>query len=259
MSRQRLSILIGLAIFSVFAPDISVVTAQQPPSNVSASLPSDAELDALLSARNWNGLAAALSRPGQATEFARKLNWLKTRMENGGGLLLPTIYARDLWAIGENLKVADPNTDMRVSAALISFYAYEITVIDGAKCEDQSAPSNRVSQLLRNRAATFAFLKQQSPDLKMKVADVAIALERKTAPLRTDDDLICRDGMEQMKAGLEKGTQQEVPNTKGHVGRTIAVTPPPNWTPKFVPSSVYRPMQEKARADMRESLLNLVR
>jgi hypothetical protein len=180
-------------------------------------------------------------------------------MENGGGLLLPTIYARDLWAIGINLKVSDPNTDMRVSAALISFYAYQITIIDGAKCEDQSALGNRVSQLLNNRAATFAFLKQQPLDLKMKVVEVAIALERKTAPLRKDDDLICRGGMAEMKASLERGTQKEVPNTTGHYGKTIAVTPPPDWTPKFVPPSVYRPMQDKARASMRESLLNLVR
>jgi hypothetical protein len=258
MLRQRLSVLSALAIFSAFALHISVAAAQEPPANVSAPLPSDVELDALLSARNWNALGAALSRLGPPPEFTRKLNWLKTRMENGGGLLLPTIYARDLWAIGNNLKVTDPNTDMRVSAALISFYAYEITVIDGAKCEDQSAPGNRVSQLLANRAATFAFLKQQTPDLKMKVIDVAIALERKTAPLRKDDDLICRGGLDEMKASLERGQQREVPNTSGHVGKTIAVVPPPDWTPKFVSPSVYRPMQEKARADMRESLLNLV-
>ena len=173
-------------------------------------------------------------------------------MENGGGLLLPTIYARDLWAIGSNLKVSDPNTDMRVSAALISFYAYEITIIDGAKCEDQSAPSNRVSQLLRNGAATFAFLKQQPPDLKMKVVDVAIALERKTAPFRTDDDLICRGGMDEMKASLERGKQQEVPNTTGHYGKTIAVTPPPDCTrSSFRPASIARCKRRHVRTCVR--------
>jgi hypothetical protein len=258
MIGQRLSILLALAIFLTFVPFLSAATAQQPPANTSTPLPSDTDLDALLMARNWDALGAALSRPDTNLEIIRKLNWLKTRMENGGGLLLPTIYARDLWAIGINLKVSDPNTDMRVSAALISFYAYEITIIDGAKCEDQSAPSNRISQLLRNRAATLAYLKQQPVDLKMKVVEVAIALERKTAPLRKDDDLICRGGMDEMKASLERGTQQEVPNTTGHYGKTVAVTPPPGWTPKFVPPSVYRPMQEKARADMRESLLKLV-
>jgi hypothetical protein len=259
MLGRRLLILFALAIFSAFVPFLSAAKAQEPPANTPAPLLSDADLDALLTARNWDALGAALSRPVTNQEFARKLNWLKTRMENGGGLLLPTIYARDLWAIGINLKVSDPNTDMRVSAALISFYAYQITIIDGAKCENQSALGNRVSQLLSNRTATFAYLKQQPLELRMKVVEVAIALERKTAPLRKDDDLICRGGMDEMKASLERGTQKEVPNTTGHYGKTIAVTPPPDWTPKFVPPSVYRPMQEKARADMRESLLNLVR
>ena len=102
-------------------------------------------------------------------------------------------------------------------------------------------------------------MKEQKPDLKAKIVELAIGLERTTAPLRKDDDLVCRDGMAQMKASLEKGTQQEVPNTTGHYGKTIAVTPPPDWTPTFVPPSVYRPMQERARAGMRESLLSLVR
>lgn len=119
MLGRRRSILFALAIFSAFVPVLSAATAQEPPPDISIPLPSDADLDALLAVRNWDALGAVLSRPGTNQEIARKLNWLKTRMENGGGLLLPTIYARDLWAIGTNLKVSDPNTDMRVSAALI--------------------------------------------------------------------------------------------------------------------------------------------
>lgn len=256
---RRLSILIGLAVFAVFAPRIAVATAQQPPANVSASLPSDVELDALLSARNWNGLAAALSRPGPTSEFARKLNWLKTRMDSGGGFFLALQFAREFWDSSSGLKIDDPAKDPRVTAGLYLLYAFELIILDGAKCEDRSAPDNRISQLLRGQAATLAFLKEQKPDLKAKIVELAIGLERNTAPLRKDDDLVCRDGLAQMKASLEKGTQQEVPNTTGHYGKTIAVTPPPDWTPKFVPPSVYRPVQEKARANMRESLLSLVR
>jgi hypothetical protein len=258
MLRQRLSIPVGLAIFLAFAPHISVATAQQPPANVSASLPSDVELDALLSARNWNGLAAALSRSGPTSEFARKLNWLKTRMDNGGGFFLALEFAREFWDNTGGL-TNDQAKGPRVTAGLYSLYAFELIVIDGAKCEDRSAPDNRISQMLRRQAAAVAFLKEQEPDLKAKIVEQAIGLERNTAPLRKDDDLVCRDGLAQMKASLEKGTQQEVPNTTGHYGKTIAVTPPPDWTPKFVPSSVYRPIQEKARANMRESLLSLVR
>jgi hypothetical protein len=111
---------------------------------------------------------------------------------------------------------------------------------------------------LTDQAATLAFLKQQNPDLKAKIIDLAIALERKTTPLRQDDDLICRNGMAEMKASLERGTQQEVPNTGSYVGKRIAVTPPPGWTPKFVSPDVYRPTQDKARAGMRGHLLKLI-
>jgi hypothetical protein len=38
----------------------------------------------------------------------------------------------------------------------------------------------------------------------------------------------------------------------------VAVEPPPDWTPKFVSPSVYTPMQDKARSEMRASLLKLI-
>ena len=257
--RRRLSVLLIPAIFSVVVLFVSTATAQQPSANApSAELASDADLDALLTARDWNALGAALSRPGTNEEIRRKLNWLKTRMEDGGGFFLPLLYARDLWVIGNSLKVDDPVRDARVTAGLISLYTYELIVIDRLKCEDRSAPSNRATQLFANRAATLAFLKQQPADLKSKIVDIAIALEQKTAPLRKDDDLICRDGLDQMRASLEQGKQQEVPTPEGHIGKTIAVTPPANWVPKFAPPDVYRPLQDKARAGMRENLLKLI-
>jgi hypothetical protein len=258
MLRQSLTILFAVAL-SALVPFVPAALAQQPSPNPSAVLlPSDAALDALVSARNWNELGATLSRAVTNDEFARKLNWLKARMDNGGGLFLAILYARDLWAVGNSAKIDDPAKDPSVTAGLISLYAYELILIDGAKCEDPSAPSNRATQLFTQRAAALAFLKQQPPDLKSKIVEIAIALERKTAPLRKDDDLICRDGMDQMRASLERGTQQEMPSAPGYVGKRIAVTPPADWTPKFVSPDVYRPLQDKARADMRGNLLRLV-
>jgi hypothetical protein len=257
MLRLRLFIPFGLAFFTAFVL-CSGAPAQTPSPATTSPLPSDVELDALLSARNWDGLEAALSRSGPTSEFARKLNWLKTRMDSGGGFLLALHFARNFWITGSGLKIDDPAKDPRVTAGLYTLYAFELITIDGARCKDRSAPDNRISQLLADQAATLAFLTQQKPDLRAKIVDVAIALERKTAPLRMDDDLICRNGMEEMKASLEKGTQQEVPNKTGHFGKTISVTPPPDWAPRFVSPDVYRPMQEKARASMREILLKLV-
>jgi hypothetical protein len=232
--------------------------AQQSPPDTSYSLPSDAYLDALLAARNWKGLGGALSHPGKSEDVWRRMNWLRTRVENGAGFFLSIIYARDLWGVGNLQKINDPARDLRTSAAVISLYTYELIMIDGSKCEDHTAPENRGIQLFRSQAATFAFLKQQSPDLKSKMVDLAIALEQKTAPLRADDELMCRDGLDQMKAGLDRDLQQGVPTPAGQVGKTVAVAPPPGWTPKFVSPDAYRPMQDKIRAGMRENLLKLV-
>jgi hypothetical protein len=257
--RQRLSVVLILTIVSAVVLCSSLATAQQQPAAApAAGLASDTDLDALLASRDWNALGAALSQPVTKDYIRRKLSWLKTRMENGAGFLVPLFYARDLWVIGSALKVDDPAKDMRVSAGLVSLYAYELIAIDGLECEDRSAPGNRATQLFTSRAAAFTFLKQQPPDLKSKIVDIAIALERKTSPLRKDDDLICRGGLEQIRAGLERGQQQQVPTPEGHIGKTIAVTPPADWVPKFVAPDVYRPLQDKARATMRENLLKLI-
>jgi hypothetical protein len=261
--RRRFVIAFALTISSALVLS-SAISAQTQSAVAPSPLPSDSELDALVTARNWDQLGSTLSRPGPTSEFARKLNWLQTRIDNGGGFFLAFIYSRNFWTVGNswivgnNMKIDDPAKDPRVTAGLFSLYAFELIIIDGARCEDRSAPDSRISQFLTNQAATLEFLKQQSPDLKVKMVDKAIALERKTAPLRKDDDLICRYGLEGMRAGLATGAQKETPNTTGHFGKTIAVTPPKDWSPKFVSPDVYGPMQDKARASMRDNLLKLV-
>ncbi len=222
-------------------------------------LPSDArELDAMLAARDWNNLGAALSRAVAEEPLMRRMNWLQTRTDAGGGFLLPILHARDLWARGERLNQPDGAKDMRVTAVLMTFYAIELIVIDGMKCADETAPGHRMDQLFEARAPTLVFMSKQAAGLKARVADAAIAYEKKTAPLRKEDDLICREGMAEMQAGLERGTQRKVPTAPGDVGQTIKVAPPPGWSPDFVSSKTYLPLQQAARAKMRANLLTLV-
>jgi hypothetical protein len=256
--RQSISCLFVAGLFSL-ALSPAALAQRLPPPDTSHGLASDADLDALLAARSWDRLGNALSQPGTNEEAWKRLNWLKTRVESGAGFFVSMIYARDLWAIGSFQKVANPALDLRESAAVISLYTYELIVIDGAKCGDRSAPGNHLAQLFKNRAAALAFLKQQSPELKSKMVDLAIGLEQRTAPLRADDDLICRGGMDQMKAGLDRRSQQQAASTPARqTGNTIAVAPPPDWSPKLVSPDTYRPMQEKARDVMHENLLKFV-
>ncbi len=237
-----------------FAP-----AGSQPPMPAAVhSLPSDAELDGLWAARKWNDLGAAVTNLDSPAAFSKSMDWLHTRLDAGGGLMIGILYARDLWIAGNNQNVVDPDKDLRLTAGMIALYTYEIIVIDGAKCEDKTAPGNRLEQLLRARRETVAYLKQQSPEVKAKVVNIAIAFESKTAKLRKQDDLICRGGMEEHRVAMERGTQTEVPNTNGHLGRTIDLRPPADWEPAFVASAVYQPLQDKARADMRATLLQVI-
>jgi hypothetical protein len=229
----------------------------QPPAAVHP-LPSDAELDALWAARKWNDLADALSHPDSAASFSKSMDWLRTRMDAGGGLMIGLLYARDLWVVGKGQNVADPAKDTRMTAGMITLYTYEIIVIDGAKCEDKSAPGHSLEQLLGAWRETQAYLRQQPQEWKNSVVNIAIAFEKKTANLRREDDLICRGGLEEYRVAMEKGTQHEVPNTDGHYGKTVDARPPADWVPNFVAPAVYQPPQEKVRSGMRATLLGLI-
>lgn len=230
----------------------------QVPAPAAVAVPPDAELDAMLAARNWNGLSAAL-QPLQADSIVKVMKWLGAQIRtNGGTFLLDLVYTRDLWLAGNAQPIDDPMQDMRVTAATMALYSYAIVLIDGSKCDDDTALTERATLLLRTNAPIVAFLKAQPAQVQSSAIDMAIALEKKTAAQRKEDDLICRAGMAQMRAGLERGTQREMPSQPGMVGKSIGVTPPPDWEPRFAPPEVYKPKQEKARAEMAVMLRKLI-
>lgn len=236
----------------------STATAQVEAS-AAAAVPSDAELDAMLAARNWTGLSAVLV-PLRADTAVRLQNWLQTRIiKTGGALLLDLIYIRNQWLAGNAKKIDDPVMDPLVNAGTMALYTYAIIIIDGSKCEDVSAPANRRMQLLTDYGPALRFLKGRPASVKSTAVDVAIFLEKNTASVRKDDDLICRAGMAQIMAGLERGAQQELPKQPGMLGKAaIAVTPPPDWVPKFASPEVYKPKQDEFRALMPELLRKLI-
>jgi hypothetical protein len=208
-----------------------------------------------LAARNWNGLQLAFSRPRDAATFVRGLDWLKAKIFAGdGGLLLALIYARDLWLLGESAK----KDELRGTAVLITLYAYELIQIDGAKCEDRSAPGHRLDQLIAGRTDTLRYLKSLPSEVKQKIADAAVTLEKVTSSRRKDDEVICRGGLKEIIAGLQAGTQREVPTAPGQMGKTIAVAPPRDFAPKFLSPAAYKPLQDKARSEIRQSFARLL-
>jgi len=224
-----------------------------------APLPSDEQLDALLAARNWDGLVTAFEGLKSDESLVRALDWLDARINSGGGSLLGFLYSRFLWNLGSAQNVNDPDKDPRLRAGLMVLYTLQLIIIDGTKCADQSAPGHRIDQLLADYGPVIQYLKTKRAKFKAKVIDAAIALEKRTAPLRKDDDLLCRGGLEEMMAGIEAGRAKQIPTPPDQIGKTIVVDPPPDYAPKFVAPQTYKPMQAKARSEIRSDLLKMLR
>lgn len=220
------------------------------------SAPGDGNLDALLAAKDWNKLGAALSRPDRDEKTS--LDWMKAKLLSGGWYFVSVLYSRDLWSIGALAKVDDPQKDLRLTAGMVTLYTAAVILVDGSKCEDRTAPAHRMDQLFQARVATLAFMKRQPPVNKQKAIELAVALEAKTAAARGSDDLVCRDGMAEMRAGLERGTQHTVPTAPGAFGKSVAVEAPPDWHPTILPEQDYVPKQEAARAKLKTTLANFV-
>jgi hypothetical protein len=220
------------------------------------SAPGEGDLDSLLAAKDWNKLSTALSRPDR--DEKKSLDWMKAKLLSGGWYLVSVLYARDLWSISTQARVDDPEKDLRLTAGMVALYSAAVILVDGSKCDDQTAPAHRMDQLLQARAATLTFMKQQPPATKQKAIELAVALEAKTAAARGSDDLLCRDGMAQIRAGLERGTQHPVPTAPGAVGKSVAVEAPPDWRPTILPEQDYVPKQEAARAKLKATLAQFV-
>jgi hypothetical protein len=215
-------------------------------------------LDSLFAAHDWTSLASALSNAKTADQFAQQMDWMRDNLMAGAGSLLGFLYSRDLWSAGREAKSSDPMNDLRVTAALFTLYTLELITIDGERCEDRSAPSHRLDQLLENNRPILLFLKAQPAKVKSKVIDLALAIERQTAPLRTDDEVLCRAGLDEIQAGLDAGEVKEVKPHEGEGGKAYEVTAPPTYKPKFLPPNVYEPAQRKAREEMRSYLRKLL-
>jgi hypothetical protein len=198
-------LIVVFALLIVMAPPVDASekvsdTTKSETGMVAAPLPSDEQLDALLAARNWDGLVTAFEGVKSDESLVRALDWLDARINSGGGFLLAFLNSRFLWDIDSVPNVNNPDKDPRFRAGLMVLYTLQLIIIDGTKCADQSAPGHRIDQLLEDYGPVIAYLKTKPAKFKAKVIDAAITLEKRTASLRKDDDVLCRGGLEEMRA-----------------------------------------------------------
>ena len=127
--------------------------------------------------------------------------------------------------------------------------------------QGRSAPGHRKDQLLTG----FPNFKKSIPALSDEEMDklikMAIQMEGLTAPMRKDDDYLCRGGLTEIQAGLKKygdNSLREVPTPPGGVGKTMEVKTDPDFKPEFLGKEAAASKQAELRAKMPDILKNLV-
>jgi hypothetical protein len=243
------------------------VLAQAPqaaPPSATASpakpLPANAaELDALLSQRDYAKLNQIFSTD-KFDEAVLNMNWQQARLFAGRTSFLAFAYILSLNRVSTALGDVR-GAESKKMAILILLYTYELTLIDGQRCKDVSAPGHRKDQLLTG----FPNFKKSIPTLSDEDMDqllkFAVEMEGLIAPRRTNDDYLCRGGMTEINAALTKygdNGLREVPTPPGWIGKTMEMKIDPDFKPEFLGKEVWLPKQAELRAKLPDILKNLV-
>ena len=114
------------------------------------------QLDQLYLQKDWNRLGAALYPGPDQDAFSKSVQWLQKKVDSGGNFFMAMLLARDYWDISKATNVADTDLDdvdrdPRMTAGMLSLYAYAQIEIDGAECGDATSVSHRMDQLISDQ------------------------------------------------------------------------------------------------------------
>ncbi|WP_242137594.1 hypothetical protein [Sphingomonas sp. TREG-RG-20F-R18-01] len=225
------------------------------------AMPADAAaLDAMLGKHDWQALTARLRATQAAPEIVLDMNWAQAHLHGGAGFVIAYAYMNDLWRLGSAVPGA-PGDGLKQSAAMVMLYGLDLAVVDGVKCADRTAPGRRVDQVFAQNGAILAYLRGLPMAARATIANTSLNIEAATTAVRANDDVLCRGGMDEIRAGLDAQRSKpltQVPNSPGTVGKTYAVSAPPGYALQFVSAATWVPLQLAARRSLPAMLTRLV-
>jgi hypothetical protein len=244
-------------IRSAQAPD----AGRTPPPGPSKAIAQ--QLNGLLVAKDYAKLTDALNR----TPPLDRMAWLQSRLHAGESAFVGYALLRDLWSVAQLKRFKDADTAMGV----VALYVYQLILIDGAMCADASAPGHRHVQFLTTYRPIFQSLKALPAEEKSKIIRLSLEAERRTRlsrSFRKGDDFLCRGGMDEMTAALERFprgvtagelAEKYGKKSKSGVGIDVELPPAKAYVPKFLPYEAYAPAQSKLRLSMVGMLVDLLK
>jgi TPR repeat protein len=212
-----------------------------------AAQPYEARAQHYLDAHDYGRLHQVVDDWAGGSEGLHALDWLKEKMIQGETIEIAYLYAADLWRLGNSVPASNPNAQLKDTAAMVTTYAFAVIEIDGDKCKDVSAPGHNLQLNLSTWGkVTWSYMAALPLDQRTKIITDAEALEKRTAPLRKVDRLVCGGGIGEFKTA-DFSKEKEVPTPPGGVGKTFDVPSDPNYMPELKPEAEYRPLVDKAR------------
>ena len=217
------------------------------------------KLDAVLATKDYLAIAKAIEQAPPIERFV----WLMSSVGAGKTVFLAFPLLRELSSLTQ-MKGSPLGAVADQAVGIIALYVYQAHLIDGAICEDASAPGPRMLQYLTISRPIFQSLKAKPFSQKLQLIKAALQMEQKTRHLRTGDDYLCRGGMAEFQANIKQlGRDVTVgelarkygEKSKSGFGTDVKLPPPAKkYEPKFLPPEKYEPEQAKLRSNMADVL-----
>ena len=234
------------------------------PANNSASVtpshypPNAGDLDKYLSDGDYLSLNSTVMQARDPNLVYQNMNWEKDKLHAGASSVVAIIYARDIWRLinAKNVGINPQSSHEFEKVALMAmFYAYELTYLDGVKCEDSSAPERRRANLFVqisgvNLAEIWNKFSGLSGDDQKQIILNSIQIEVETSSLRVNDKFLCSGGDAQAKSSdLSAALGSYLGSHDGPIPSSaqIPFTNVSNYQPRFVSKDVWEPKQTSMR------------
>lgn len=212
--------------------------------------------EVLVDAQSYDLLVQEVISTNDNRERYQRVLWAQRRLSEGAGTAVMHLLLMDLWKTAEDTH-AEVFQDVAVSTLI---YLYQITMLDGTKCGDPSAPQAHIDKIMLQYLPIWQFASSLEETRKLRLIEDAVHTEWRTASKRNYDSFLCRGGLEELGAAMRSGEQaKEIANQSGEVGRIFVVEPPRHFRPSFRKEEEWLASQEKLRGSLRNRLVELLR
>jgi len=151
-----------------------------------------AAADDAIARHDYTALAKLLREPGSTPRMMAGLDWGQGNMMMGSSVVVPALYAEQLWSIGSTAPADSPYAALKDTAAMVMLYTLSVIATDGPQCADKSAPASHFNHIVSRLAPLLRGLTRLPAAKKQEIVHAAMAVEAKTAPMRGQDDYLCR-------------------------------------------------------------------